>query len=104
MGGSGLQWTGNDSISILVDTTPTAIQPTYLAPDQNVFAQLDNWSPRKFPHELGFVDGERPRAWWLGLGSEATAYNASYLVDGDSASYLPARRASSLDPATALRV
>lgn len=89
LGGGGLQWTGNDSISILVDTTPTAIQPTYLAPDQNVFAQLDNWSPRKFPRELGFVDGERPRAWWLGLGSESTAYNATYLVDGDSTSYIP---------------
>ena len=89
LGGSGLQWTGNDSISILVDTTPTAIRPTYLTPDQNVFAQLDNWSPRKFPRELGFVDGQRPRAWWLGFGSESTAYNATYLVDGDSTSYLP---------------
>ncbi len=89
LGGSGLQWTGNDSISILVDTTPTAIRPNYLTPDQNVFAQLDNWSPRKFPRELGFVDGQRPRAWWLGFGSESTAYNATYLVDGDSTSYLP---------------
>ena len=88
LGGDGLQWTGNDSISILVDVTPTAIQPFYLTPDQNVFTQLDNWSARKFPHELGFVDGERPRAWWLGLGSDVD-YSATYLIDGDSSSYLP---------------
>lgn len=90
LGGSGLEWAGNDSISILVDTTPTAIQPHYLTPEQNVFALLDNWSPRKFPRELGFVDGQRPRAWWLDLGSESTSTNATYLVDGDSSSYIPA--------------
>ncbi|MFT5087706.1 MAG: hypothetical protein ACI906_004186 [Candidatus Latescibacterota bacterium] len=97
LGGDGLQWTGNDSISILIDITPTSIQPHYLTPDQNVFAQLNNWSPRKFPRELGFVDGERPRAWWLGLGSESTAYNATYLVDSDSSSYIPSNTAGRYD-------
>lgn len=91
LGGEGLAWSGNDSTSILVDfeSAPGAIRPVYIAPDRTVFSYLSNWSPLKFPRDLGFVEGERPRAWKGDRGSEATVSNGTYLVDGDSTTYNP---------------
>ena len=39
--------------------------------------------------ELGYVDGQRPRAWKHGLGDSRTVHNATYLIDGDSTTYNP---------------
>ena len=92
LGGSGgLAWSASDSIRIFIDldSVPGAIQPIYLTSTQTVFSHLDNWSPWKFPRELGYVDGQRPRAWKLGLGDSRTVHNATYLVDGDSTTYNP---------------
>ena len=91
LGGDGLEWAANDSASILIDyqLTPGAIQPVYLKPDRTVFSHLDNWSPLVAPRELGFVEGQRPRAWRGGSGGEAPDRNGTYLVDGDSLSYTP---------------
>ena len=92
LGGSGgLAWSASDSIRIFIDldSVPGAIQPIYLTSAQTVFSHLDNWSPWKFPRELGYVDGQRPRAWKLGLGDSRTVHNATYLVDGDSTTYNP---------------
>ena len=95
LGGEGLAWSGNDSTSILIDfeSAPGAIRPVYIAPDRTVFSYLSNWSPLKFPRDLGFVEGERPRAWKGGRGSEATVSNGTYLVDGDSTTYNPSSTA-----------
>ena len=92
LGGSGgLAWSASDSVHIFIDfdSTPEAIQPIYLTAAQTVFSHLDNWSPWKFPRELGYVDGQRPRAWKHGLGDSRTVHNATYLVDGDSTTYNP---------------
>ena len=89
LGGDGLQWSAGDSIRIFIDfdSVPGAIQPIYLTSDQTVFSHLDDWSPWKFPREIGYVDGQRPRAWKRGLGDSRTVHNATYLVDGDSTTY-----------------
>ena len=91
LGGEGLAWSGNDSTSILIDfeSAPGAIRPVYITPERTVFSYLSNWSPLKFPRDLGFVEGERPRAWKGGGGSEATVSNGTYLVDGDGTTYNP---------------
>jgi hypothetical protein len=91
LGGSGQQWSLNDTTHIFIDfgTHPRSIQPLYIEPDQNVFALLDNWSPLKWPRDLGFVEGERPRAWKEFRGGEASDLNGTYLVDGDSTTYIP---------------
>ena len=90
-GDDGLTWATNDSVRIFIDfkSAPGAIQPIYLTPEQTVFTHLDNWSPWKFPRELGYVDGERPRAWKNAVGDSRTVHNATYLVDGDSTTYNP---------------
>ena len=91
LGGDGLQWSAGDSIRIFIDfdSTPGAIQPIYLTSAQTVFSLLDNWSPWKFPRKIGYVDGQRPRAWKRSLGDSRTVHNATYLVDGDSTTYNP---------------
>ena len=92
LGGSGgLAWSASDSVRIFIDSdsVPGAIQPIYLTSAQTVFSHLDNWSPWKFPRELGYIDGQRPRAWKRGLGDSRTVHNATYLVDGDSTTYNP---------------
>ena len=91
LGGEGLAWSGNDSTSILIDfeSAPGAIRPVYITPDRTVFSYLSNWSPLKFPRDLSFVEGQRPRAWKSGGGSEATVSNGTYLVDGDGTTYNP---------------
>ena len=92
LGGSdGLAWSASDSVHIFIDfdSVPGSIQPIYLTSAQTVFSHLDNWSPWKFPREMGYVDGQRPRAWKHGLGDSRTVHNATYLVDGDSTTYNP---------------
>ncbi|MDE2812959.1 MAG: hypothetical protein OXM01_08050, partial [Gemmatimonadota bacterium] len=75
LGGSGgLAWSASDSVHIFIDfdSVPGSIQPIYLTSAQTVFSHLDNWSPWKFPREMGYVDGQRPRAWKHGLGDSRT--------------------------------
>lgn len=88
MGGSGLQWSQRDTAAIFIefDESRNAIQPVYLTPDVSILTHLDNWSSLRSPRELGYEDGERPRAWRGGAGSVNPGDNASYLVDGDSLS------------------
>ena len=90
-GDGGRLWTASDSVRVFIDfdAAPGAVQPIYLAPDRTVFSHLDNWSPWKFPRELGYVDGQRARAWKRGLGDSRTVHNATYLIDGDSTTYNP---------------
>jgi len=90
-GKDGLQWAASDTNSILVDfaSLPTAIQPIYLTPERTVYSHLDNWAALRIPRELGFVDGQRPRAWRDANGGEAPDRNGTYLVDGDSLTFTP---------------
>lgn len=90
-GQGGLAWADSDTTRIMIDveTVPGAIQPFYIAADHSIFSYLSNWSPRKFPLQLGYVDGERPRAWKGSIGDERTVHNATYLVDGDSTTFNP---------------
>ena len=90
-GQMGLQWAASDTNRIFIDftTAPGAIQPIYLTPDRTVYSHLDNWSALRLPRELGFVDGERPRAWRDSQGGEAPDRNGTYLVDGDSLTFTP---------------
>lgn len=90
-GQGGLAWTDNDTTRIMIDveTAPGAIQPFYITSDRSIFSYFSNWSPRKFPLQLGYVDGERPRAWKGSIGDERTVHNATYLVDGDSTTFNP---------------
>ncbi len=91
MGGSGLPWAGNDSAQVMIDfeAARTSIQPKLVTSDSTVFVFLDNWSPKKNPDELGFVDGERPRAWKGCCGTSATVDNALNLIDGTGLTYNP---------------
>ncbi len=90
-GQSGLAWADSDTTRIMIDvaTAPGAIQPYYITTDRSIFSYFSNWSPRKFPLQLGYVDGERPRAWKGSIGDERTVHNATYLVDGDSTTFNP---------------
>ena len=90
-GAGGLGWNEADSTSVLVDFTgaPGAIRPVFLDSSRTVYSYLDNWSPNKVPRDLGFVNGERERAWRGGAGGEATDRNGTYQVDGDSTTYNP---------------
>lgn len=94
IGGDGLAWSGNDTLQVFVDfeTTPGALQPHYLTKEQNLFAQLNNWSPIKEPRELGFVDGSRPRIWIAADGFfwfQRAGILVNLWVDGDSTTYVP---------------
>ena len=91
LGGSGLPWAGNDSARVMIDfdAAPTSIQPKLVNSDSTVFIFLDDWSPKKNPDELGFVDGERPRAWKGSNGTSSTVDNALNLIDGTGATYNP---------------
>ena len=88
LGGSGLRWSQQDTASIFIDydETRNAIQPLHITPDVSVFTHLEDWSALKIPRELGYEDGERPRAWRGGAGSENPGSSAFYLIDGDSLS------------------
>jgi hypothetical protein len=90
-GNSGTEWVAGDSTSVLVDfdSAPGAIQPVFLDSNRTVYSYLENWSPNKVPRDLGFVNGERERAWRGGAGGEATDRNGTYQVDGDSTTYNP---------------
>ena len=90
-GQGGLAWADSDTTRIMIDveTAPGAIQPFYITADHSIFSYLSNWSPRKFPLQLGYVDGERPRAWKGSIGDERTVHNATYLVDSDSTTFNP---------------
>ena len=91
LGGSGLEWSENDTVDVLVDfeTTPTAIQPLYLTPDRTVFSLLENWTTWRDPSDkiLGYVDGQMPRIWKWNDGIPDPSEDGSWLVDGDSISY-----------------
>ena len=91
IGGSGLGWAGSDSAQVMIDFAGpnNSIQPVLVSADTTVFPLLENWSPKKAPDELGFVDGERPRAWKGGSGTSSTVDNALNLIDGNGATYNP---------------
>jgi hypothetical protein len=89
LGGSGLRWSENDTVRVLVevDEQANAIRPRYFTPDQDILPFLENWSELRVPRELGFVDGQRPRLWTGdGLGINSTSDNTRY-VDGDRTTY-----------------
>ena len=91
IGGSGLGWADSDSAQVMIDFTGSnnSIQPVLVSADTTVFPLLENWSPKKAPDELGFVDGERPRAWKGCCGTSSTVDNALNLIDGNGATYNP---------------
>lgn len=91
IGGSGLRWAASDSAQVMIDFAGSnnSIQPVLVGADTTVFPLLDNWSPKKNPDELGFVDGERPRAWKGCCGTSSTVDNALNLIDGNGATYNP---------------
>ena len=91
IGGSGLRWADSDSAQVMIDFTGpnNSIQPVLVSADTTVFPLLENWSPKKAPDELGFVDGERPRAWKGCCGTSSTVDNALNLIDGNGATYNP---------------
>ena len=91
IGGSRLRWADSDSAQVMIDFTGpnNSIQPVLVRADTTVFPLLDNWSPKKNPDELGFVDGERPRAWKGCCGTSSTVDNALNLIDGSGATYNP---------------
>jgi hypothetical protein len=91
IGGSGISWADSDSAQVMIDfaTGPNSIQPVQVSSDTTVFTFLHNWSPKKNPDELGFVDGERPRAWKGCCGTSSTVDNALNLIDGSGATYNP---------------
>jgi hypothetical protein len=89
LGGSELEWSANDTANILIDfaTLPGTIQPVYLTPDRSIFSHYANWSSERVPRELGYVDGERPRAWRGDTGNVTEGFYGELLVDGDSTTY-----------------
>ena len=91
IGGSGMGWADADSAQVMIDfaASSSSIQPLLVNSDTTVFTFLQNWSPKKNPDELGFVDGERPRAWKGCCGTSSTVDNALNLIDGDGATYNP---------------
>ncbi len=91
IGGSGLRWADSDSAQVMIDFTGpnNSIQPVLVSSDTTVFLLLENWSPKKAPDELGFVDGERPRAWKGCCGTSSTVDNALNLIDGSGKTYNP---------------
>ena len=91
IGGSGLRWVDSDSAQVMIDFTGSnnSIQPVLVSADTTVFPLLENWSPKKNPDELGFVDGERPRAWKGQVGTSSTVANALNLIDGNGKTYNP---------------
>ncbi len=91
LGGSGLGWAASDSAQVMIDFTGAnnSIQPVLVSSDTTVFPLLENWSPKKDPDELGFVDGERPRAWKGCCGTSSTVDNALNLIDGNGKTYNP---------------
>ena len=46
LGGSGLSWSDNDTVRVLIDadSTPGSIQPRYIEPEVNIISLLQNWS------------------------------------------------------------
>ena len=93
MGGSGIDWAANDTSNVFIDfeRDPGAIQPVYLTKDFNILSSRTDWSPFKFPTDLGYEDGTVPRIWraangfyWFTAGVITPAW-----VDGDSLSYSP---------------
>jgi len=86
-----MPWAGNDSAGVMIDfeAAPTSIQPKLVTSDSTVFIFLEDWSPKKNPDELGFVDGERPRAWKGCCGTSSTVDNALNLIDGTGLTYNP---------------
>ncbi|MEE3232960.1 MAG: hypothetical protein VX294_02240 [Candidatus Latescibacterota bacterium] len=88
IGGSGLSWSENDSITVLIEVGDH-LRPIYFSPNQNAYEHFSGWEPLRIPRELSFVFGEVPRAWKGAHGNETTAHNGTYLVDGDSTTFNP---------------
>ena len=88
IGGSGLSWSENDSITVLIEVGDH-LRPVYFTPNQNAYEYFSGWEPLRIPRELSFVFGELPRAWKGAHGNETTAHNGTYLVDGDSTTFNP---------------
>ncbi len=88
IGGSGLAWSGSDSINALVEMG-TDIRPVYFRPQRNAYEHFSGWKPLREPRQLDFVYGEVPRSWKGARGNETTAHNGTYLVDGDSTTFNP---------------
>ena len=89
LGGSGLSWSDNDTVRVLIDadSTPGSIQPRYIEPEVNIISLLQNWSFLRQPKELGYIDGERPRIWKWNEGNGDPTENGVALIDGDSTTY-----------------
>jgi hypothetical protein len=89
LGGSGLAWSGSDTISAMIDFAAggKAIQPVHIRPDQNIIQLIHTWAFRREPREIGFVNGEWPRVWKWNNGTGEPTENGIFLVDGDSATY-----------------
>ena len=88
IGGSGLSWTQNDSIAVLIKAGDH-LRPVYFTRDRNAYEYFSGWEPLRIPREISFVAGELPRAWKGAHGNETTAHNGTYLVDGDSTTFNP---------------
>ena len=63
LGGSGLDWVGNDTTRVMIDFAASAgsIQPQYIEAGQNIIQLADDWFFRRAPRELNFARGESPR-------------------------------------------
>ncbi len=92
-GSSGLEWSEHDTSQVFIDfaATPTTLQPHYFTPEQNILPLLDNWSPFRFPTQIGYTDGETPRIWKEANGFFAFTFGSvpTRWVDGDSTTYNP---------------
>ena len=90
LGGDGVAWIGQDTVSIMVDFDGEGIRPIYLTPDVNIISLLDNWSVFRLPNlqgEPGYIDGERPRIWKWDDGRSNPTESGILLVDQDSTTY-----------------
>ena len=89
LGGSGLDWVGNDTTRVMIDFAASAgsIQPQYIEAGQNIIQLADDWFFRRAPRELNFARGESPRIWKWNNGTGANTENGTFLVDGDSTTY-----------------
>lgn len=89
LGGSGLEWSENDTTRLFIDFdgVPGGIQPIYLTTDRTIFSHLDKWAFWRTPGDrmIDFAEGEMPRMWRWRDGLPAPS--GSLLIDGDRATY-----------------
>jgi len=93
IGGSGLQWSQNDTTRLFVDfgSAPGSIQPIYFQADENAFQRIDNWTFWRDPSDriFDYIDGEMPRMWKWNHGIPDPSEDGSRLIDDDSTTYNP---------------